>query len=184
MRLRCIAIFGGSVILVLFLLLILITGKLIRGSEAQQPARSETLAVGPYITEVNLYANPPQVGQPVNISIVTRDSMHLTGQIIALPRPGTDASKTHTLLIDDTGHANTLKGSIQLPVRGAWQLLIELDGSKGHGTASLDVEAVVPNALPPWLGWLLGLSPLLGCAWLIWHQWRYRRRLMATARSA
>ncbi len=160
-------------------------GKLTGGSQAQQkPAHSETLVVGPYMTVVNLYTNPPQVGQPVNISIVPRDAVHLTGQIIALPRPGTDASKTHALLVADTSRPNTLIGSVQLPVRGAWRLLIELDGPKGHGTANIDVEAVVPNALPPWLGWLLGLSPLLGCAWLIWHQWRYRRRLIATARSA
>jgi len=71
-------------------------------------------------------------------------------------------------------------GVLHLPVRGAWQVGIDLDGPAGHGSASLDVTVSAPNAIPPWLGWLIGLSPLIGCAWLTWQQWNYRRRLLAT----
>ena len=30
-----------------------------------------------------------------------------------------------------------------------------------------------------WLGWLIALTPLLGIAWLVWHQRRYRKKLLA-----
>jgi hypothetical protein len=185
MRLRWIAILGCSIIIMLLLVLILFLGKLVGSTQAQQqPARSETLMVGPYTTVVNLFENPPQVGQPLKISIVPRDPMHLSGQIKALPRAGTDSTPTHASLVADANQPDTLVGSIQLPVRGGWQVVIELDGPKGHGTASFDVDAIVPNALPPWLGWLIGLSPLVGFAWFIWHQWRYRRRLLTAAESS
>jgi hypothetical protein len=67
-------------------------------------------------------------------------------------------------------------------VRGSWRLIVELDGPQGQGSSGLAVTSVVPFVLPAWLGWLLGLSPLIGCAWLIWHQWRYRRQLLTAAR--
>jgi hypothetical protein len=185
MRARWIVLLGACLMGVVLLLLLLWLPAMPAGGNAaqQQPSSSQTLAVGPYISAIHLFENPPQVGQPLNISIVPRNSGHLSGQIIAVPQPGTDSTPTHVLLSPDPGRSNALAGSLQLPVRGAWRLLIELDGSQGHGTASLDVTAVVPFVLPPWLGWLLGLSPLVGCAWLIWHQWCYRRQLLTSARS-
>ena len=184
MRLRWIAILGSGIVVLLLLLLLLVLGKLPGSAQAQQkPTRSETLMVGPYTIVVNLFENPPQVGQPLEISIVPRESMHLSGQIKALPRAGTDSTPTHATLVADKNQPDKLVGSIQLPVRGGWQVVIELDGPKGHGTASFDVNAIVPNALPAWLGWLIGLSPLVGFAWFIWHQWRYRRRLLAAGGS-
>ncbi len=183
MRLRWIVLFGGAlVVVILVLLLLLVAGKLPAASSAQPS--SARLAAGPYATMVNLSANPPQVGQPLHITVVPRTVGHLVGQIIALPQAGTDSMPVHAPLSPDPGRTNALAGSLQLPVRGAWRLMIELDGPQGYGTASLDVTAVVPFELPAWLGWLLGLSPLIGCAWLIWHQWRYRRQLLTSARSA
>ncbi|MFL5703088.1 MAG: hypothetical protein ACJ8AG_09725, partial [Ktedonobacteraceae bacterium] len=144
MRLRWIAILGSSIIIMLLLVLILFLGKLAGSAQAQQqPARSETLMVGPYTTVVNLFENPPQVGQPLKISVAPRDPMHLSGQIKALPRAGTDSTPTHASLVADANQPDTLVGSIQLPVRGGWQVVIELDGPKGHGTASFDVDAIV-----------------------------------------
>ena len=185
MRLRWIVIFGSGIVVLLLLVILLVLGKLPGSDQAQQkPARSETLTVGPYTTVVNLFENPPQVGQPLEISIVPREPIHLSGQIQALPRAGTNSTPTHASLVADTNQPDTLVGSLQLPVRGGWQVVIELDGPKGHGTASFDVDAIVPNALPAWLGWFIGLSPLVGFAWFIWHQWRYRRRLLSAAQSS
>ena len=33
--------------------------------------------------------------------------------------------------------------------------------------------------VPEWLGWLIGLSPLIGLAWFGWRQRGYLRRLRA-----
>jgi len=144
-----------------------------------KPARSETLTAGPYVIVLNLFQDPPEVEQPLDVSIVCRDNAHLSGQIIGIPGPGTDGVIVRAKLIPASQQPGTLVGAIHLPVRGAWHLVVELDGSRGHGMASLDVTVTAPNAIPTWLGWLIGLSPLVGCTWLAWQQWRYRRALLS-----
>jgi hypothetical protein len=103
---------------------------------------------------------------------------HFSGQLMAQPDQDTNAVPVHTNLVPDQKKPDTLRGSISLPVRGAWYLLIDLNGPRGPGTASVDLTVLAPNAIPPWLGWLIGLSPLLGCAWLARQQLRYRRKLL------
>ena len=144
-----------------------------------KPTRSETLTAGPYVIVLNLFQDPPEVEQPLDVSIVCRDNTHLSGQIIGIPGPGTDGVIVRANLTPASQQPGTLVGAIHLPVRGAWQLVVDLDGSRGHGMASLDVTVAAPNAIPTWLGWLIGLSPLIGCAWLAWQQWRYRRALLS-----
>ena len=151
---------------------------------AGKPARSETLTAGPYIIVLNLFQNPPEVEQPLDVSVVCCADAHLSGRIIGIPGPGTDGVIVRANLTPASQQPGTLVGSIHLPVRGAWRLVVNLDGSRGQGTASLDVTVTAPNAIPTWLGWLIGLSPLVGCAWLAWQQWRYRRTLLRKRRGS
>ncbi len=145
------------------------------------PAHSETLIAGPYVVEVAFSEDPPQVEQPLDVTVVAHNQVQLSGSLTAKPGSGTDGVIIHALFTLNQKQPWILTSSIHFPVRGAWHLIFALDGDKGHGTASIDVTVTAPNAMPLWLGWLIGLSPLVGCAWLVWQQWRHRRKLLRNA---
>jgi hypothetical protein len=145
------------------------------------PAHTETLMAGPYVIDVNLYQDPPMTDQSVQVTVVPHDSgLRLSGRILAVPGLGTDAVALHSQL-SPAGQASTLSGTIRMPVRGAWNIVVQLNGPQGAGQASFPITVAAPGAMPIWLGWLIGLTPLLGVAWLVWHQRRYRQKLLAQA---
>ncbi len=145
------------------------------------PARTVTLAAGPYIVDVNLYQDPPVTDQVVEVTVIPHDgSLRLSGSIFMVPGLGTDAVELHSQL-SPMGQSNTLVGTVRMPVRGAWQIMIQLNGQRGTGEASFAVTVAGPGAIPVWLGWLIALTPLLGVAWWLWQQRRYRLRLLAQA---
>ncbi len=142
------------------------------------PASTETLIAGPYVIDVNLYQDPPVTDQSVEITVVPHeDSLRLSGRILMIPGLGTDAVELHSNLVplDQTG---TLVSTLRMPVRGAWQIVIQLNGPRGEGEANFPVRVAGPGAIPVWLGWLIALTPLLAIAWMIWHQRRYREKLL------
>jgi len=175
MRRIILSVGAVPVILTLFMLA---TGTARASGSA--PASSETLAVGPYIIDFNLYQNPPYVNTSVEVTVVPHDSrLQLQGYVTVEPGLGTDAVPLRfnlTPLGDKTG---TLKGTIHMPVQGAWNIVINLNGPQGMGTAREPVTVAAPGAIPIWLGWLIGASPLTLIAFWIWRQHRYKRVLLA-----
>lgn len=144
------------------------------------PAQTQTLAAGPYVVDVNLYQSQPFTDTPLEMTVVPHDStLHLQGRIIADPGLGTDAVELHSPLSPIAANSTTLRGAISMPVQGAWQIGIALDGPRGSGTAHFPVTVAAPGAIPVWLGWLIAVTPLLGVAWWLWRQHRYRRTLVA-----
>jgi hypothetical protein len=142
------------------------------------PASTETLIAGPYIIDVNLYQDPPVTDQSSEITVVPHEeNLRLTGRILMVPGLGTDAVELHSNLVPQN-QASTLVGTLRMPVRGAWQIVIQLNGPRGAGEASFPVRVAGPGAMPYWLAWLIALTPLVGIAWMIWHQRRYRKRLL------
>ena len=142
------------------------------------PAQTETLQVGPYVVNVNLAQYPPQTDQSDAVTVVPQNSsVHLSGRILMQPGLGTDAVELRSSL-SPVGQSSTLAGSIRMPVRGAWNIVVLLNGPQGQGQATFPIVVAAPGAMPIWLGWVIGLTPLLGVAWLVWHQLRYRRKLM------
>ncbi len=168
----------GMAFLVAFFALLILTPTVALASG--NPVRSETIAAGAYIIDVNFYQDPPYVDQALDIAVVPHDhTSGLSGEIIAQPGLGTDAVVLHARLTPTGDTAGTLRGSVHLPVRGAWDIKVHLDGPRGSGEASLPVTAAAPGALPAWLAWLIGSSPLVFIAVWIGFQHRYRRSLMA-----
>jgi len=148
------------------------------------PARSETKAAGPYVIVVNLYQDPPYTDTPSMVTVVPQDStLQLQGHIVEQPGLGTNATPLQSNLTATGDNHGTLKGTVRMPVRGAWNIVIELTGPKGSGSATVAVTVASPGAIPTWLGWLIGTSPLLFIAWWIWKQHRYRRTLLAKQQS-
>lgn len=143
-----------------------------------KPASTETLVAGPYIIDVNLFQDPPVTDQSSEVTVVPHNaSVQLSGRILMVPGLGTDAVQLHSNLVPQT-QSTTLVGTLRMPVRGAWQIVIQLKGPLGAGEASFPVRVAGPGAMPFWLAWLIALTPLLGIAWLIWHQHRYREKLL------
>ncbi len=98
--------------------------------------------------------------------------------MIASPGLGTDGVDLHTPLSSNGDARGTLKSSIHIPVRGAWNIIIRVEGGRGIGKASIPVTVGAPGAMAPWLAWLIGSSPLAIIAVFVWLQHRYRQRLI------
>jgi hypothetical protein len=142
-----------------------------------KPVHSQTLVVGPYAVVVGMSEYPPIVGDAIDVTVKEPSATQLSGQLVAQPGLGTDAIPLHASFAAQSD--GTLDATIHLIVKGAWTLVFDLNGPKGQGTASIDVIVSAPGAIAPWLGWTIGLSPLIGCAWLGWWLWNYRRKLIA-----
>lgn len=143
-----------------------------------KPARSETLTAGPYTIVVGLSADPPIVDQDFTLTISNHEALSLSGTLIAQPVFGTDAIPVHTPLTQNNGNTGVLTGTLHLVVRGAWNVIVNVNGPRGRGSADIAVTVTAPNAMPAWLGWIIGLLPLVGCVWLIGQQWHYRNTLL------
>ncbi|HLJ33419.1 MAG TPA: hypothetical protein VKU38_07205 [Ktedonobacteraceae bacterium] len=147
------------------------------------PALTETLTAGPYTVDVNLYQNPPVTDQLVKVTVVPHDtSIPLSGSIVMQPGLGTDAVPLHYQLAP-LNQTSTLAGNIRMPVRGSWQVVVQLNGAKGPGSASFLITVAGPGAMPVWVAWLIAFIPAPAIAWLVWHQYRYRRRLLVKTKS-
>ena len=151
----------------------------IGASAASAPASTQTLAAGPYIIDFNLYQNPPPVDTPLEVTVVPHDSnQRLQGYITVEPGLGTDAIPLRSRLTATGDAHGTLQGTIRMPVRGAWNIVITLTGPQGQGSSQVAVTVASPGALPVWLAWLIGASPLLLVAFWIWRQHLYKRSLL------
>ena len=142
-----------------------------------KPVHTQSLVVGPYNVVVGLSEYPPIVGDAINVTLKEPVGTQLSGQVLAQPGLGTDGIPTHATFT--AGADGMLNATIHLVVKGAWTLVFDLTGPQGHATGSIDVIVSAPGAIAPWLGWTIGLSPLIGCVWLGWWLWNYRRKLLA-----
>jgi hypothetical protein len=146
---------------------------------ASTPAYTTTLIAGPYTIDVSLSQNPPFTDQPFEVTVGMHGSNEqLSGLLIAEPGLGTDAVRLQTPLRPLAGSAGKISGSLHLPVQGAWELVIEVNGRQGSGTASTEITVGAPGAIPPWVAWLIALTPLILIVWWVHRQRRYRRNLL------
>lgn len=144
---------------------------------AAKPARSETLAAGPYIIDVQLSQDPPYTDTPFDVTVIPHDhSLKLQGRVTVRPGLGTDAVPLHYNLASS---GDQLKGQARIPVRGAWDIVIELQGPKGSGSGFISTVVGSPGAMPVWLAWVIGASPLAFIAVWVLLQHRYRNRLLS-----
>ncbi len=150
----------------------------------EDAARTGELSAGPYLLSVQLYDDPVQVGQPLEVTVRSLPGgptlEDATVTVTGVPGLGTDATQTREIAMQpETAEPGSYAGEVSFPVRGAWDVRIRVSGPAGEGTASLPVTVAVPGAIPVWLGWLVGLSPLVGLVWFAWWNRGYLRRLRA-----
>jgi hypothetical protein len=152
-------------------------------AHVERPASTTTLEAGPYTLAVARYADPPRAGQEFEVVVTPAPGSAAPDvvRLVARPGLGTNATPTRSVLAPDPDASGSFAGGVRLSVTGAWLLDVVVDGPAGPATATLAVTAGATGALPIWLGWALGLSPLLGVAWFTWWQHRYLLRLEASA---
>jgi hypothetical protein len=149
---------------------------------ASTPAYTTTLLAGSYTIDVSLSQNPPFTDQPFEVTVSTHgSSQQLSGVLMAEPGQGTDAVRIQTQLRPQAASMGKISGWLHLPVRGAWHLVIDVNGRQGPGSASMDTTVGAPGAIPPWLAWAIAATPLILIAWWVHRQRRYRRNLLADA---
>jgi hypothetical protein len=150
-----------------------------------KPALSQIVSAGSYIVTINISKNPPFTGEPFDISVIPHDtSLKLSGKVIMEPGSGTNGVNIPTDLKASGDNTGTLNATVQIPVRGTWNIAIALNGPQGTGNASIPVTVGAPGAMPPWIAWSIGASPLLFIAFWIANQHRYRRKLITNPTSA
>jgi hypothetical protein len=150
------------------------------GASADQPARQELVSAGSYLITVSLDSDPPYVDREMQVMVRPDDaSLQLTGQVIAQPGLGNENAQPLRFDLQSSSTASgALETKIHIPVRGAWDIVISLDGPAGNGIAKIPVVVAAPGAIPVWLAWLVGSSPLLFVAWWLWRQHTYRNKLV------
>lgn len=179
MRLSRLSILLGIGMALLLIVLTIVYISVSSDSSAA-PIGNRVLQAGLYSVEMQLSPDPPQVANTLTVTLTPHNGQHLKGRIMAIPGLGTDASTISAPLVLENSSTGVLKGTLTLPVRGAWQIAAELNGPQGQGSASISLTVAAPHAIPLWFGWLLGLSPLVGVIWFFWQQSRYRRSLLKT----
>ncbi len=101
---------------------------------AAAPAYTATLIAGPYTIDVSLSQNPPFTDQPFEVIVGAHSgNQQFSGQVVAEPGLGTDAVPLHAQLLPLAGSPGKIGGSLHLPVRGAWQLVVNVKWTAGTG---------------------------------------------------
>lgn len=140
------------------------------------PLATQDVVVGPYRLLLSYYSLP-HAGQPLNMTIEPERA----GQSLQfsdarfVPAPGTDASTLAVHLMPDSESPRVYDMNVTPPIRGAWLLELQVVGSAGIVNGSIPVQVDGPPAIPTWLGWLIGLSPVPFIVTFLWLQVRWRK---------
>ncbi|HUP02352.1 MAG TPA: hypothetical protein VMU19_00090 [Bryobacteraceae bacterium] len=149
-------------------------------------ARTEIVTAGPYSVQLGMGQDPPTVETPLDVTAVAaKGAPSLEGATLTLtgkPGLGTDAAVTRGIAMSpEPQEKGSFEAKVGLAVRGNWILQLDISGPAGTGTASLPLVVAAPAAIPTWLGWLIGMAPLLGLAWFAWWNRAYYLRLKREA---
>ncbi len=152
-------------------------------ADAQEAlARVERRQAGPYRLEIVLDAARPLATRPLRVTVRALDTTAALASVVititGVPGPETRAVSTRAVrLRPSSDAAGGYSGAVSLSVLGAWDLEVKVTGAAGIGIARVPVAVSVPRVMPVWMGWMVGLSPLLGLAWFAVWQRHYLRRL-------
>lgn len=152
-----------------------------QSAQAATPGHTTTMLAGAYTIDVTLSQDPPVTDQPFTVTVTAHNGASLlSGQVIAQPGLGTDGANVYSTLHMRSGHPSVLQAILRIPVRGAWHIVVEINGARGQGTGSVDVVAAAPGAMPVWLAWSIGALPALGLLCWSLRQRNFRSTLLSS----
>lgn len=144
-------------------------------------AGTQTFAAPPY-TVVVTAPDPVPVQGEASFAVRVTPAEGVAVGAIAVPRPGTDSTPGRTRVVRSGPGRFTLL--VSFPVRGSWTLVIFLSTPAGRRQVAVTVTVAAPGAIPVWLGWAVGLLPLLGLTVFLGFQVRLAGRLEAAGRGS
>jgi hypothetical protein len=157
---RILLALGIAALLGLITAMILSVAATIPGST---PARVVLVTAGPYPLTVRLYKDQALAGFALPFTIAplppTKKPLHFDAT--SVPARGIDATPVHSSLSPDPSTGG-VQGAAEMTVRGSWYLRVTVSGSAGKGIVDVPVTVVAPPAIPGWLAWPVGLTPLYG----------------------
>jgi len=148
------------------------------------PLATQRAHIGPYHLLLSFYSLP-RTEQLLNMTIQsTTPGMNLRfSQPVLTPAPGTDATDVHVTLSPDSDTRDVYDVNVTPPIRGLWLLHMTASGPAGSFAGDIPIDVLGPPAIPVWLGWLIGLSPLPLLIAFILVQVRWRKRLREWVRQ-
>ena len=127
------------------------------------PARVTSTTAGPYKLKVSLYKDPANAGFALPFAIAPQQPVTgmLNYDVNSVPDEDVSATPVHASISPDSAVPNGIQGAAEITVRGRWFLHVVVNGPSGKGEAWVPVTATAPPPLPPWIGWPIGLIPLI-----------------------
>jgi hypothetical protein len=149
----------GAALLVFSMVLITSHGSVL--AHEGEPEAVASARIGPYLVEVRYFAAPVGGRElPFEIVPAGRGPAPALYDVLAVPGPATNAVPVYAQMMVAPDHAGAV-GRVNLPVSGQWLLNIEVDGPLGPAGGEAAVLAAPPAAaMPTWLAWLVGLTPV------------------------
>lgn len=163
----------GSLILAGFAFYSIVLAANIHGA----PARSVATTAGRYHLNIVFYSDAINAGDIVPFTITPASGIQgpINYAVTATPDPGIPGNVTQSDLTAQHSAPYGTTGSITFVTRGGWTMHIVVNGPAGKGQVNLPINAVAPPAIPTWLAWNIGLSPLYGLL-IFWGVQIVRRR--------
>jgi hypothetical protein len=163
----------------LLVLLVLAFWPMSVGAHAATPLKEETVQAGPYAIKISYYSLP-RAEQAASLTLAPLPGSPVFQQVKATLRPaGATNSTPRTLTVrpDPTDGPGVQEVLVTANVVGPWTLHLEVNGPQGPATVDTMVVVAGPAAIPVWVGWLIGLSPLyLAILFVGWQVVALRRR--------
>lgn len=152
----------------------------------EAPSRVEVKEVTAHTLEIALYDEQPYVRRPVRFTVraLPAGTLLRCVAVTALGWPFVETRAIPTRLVrlrPDPEEPERCAGEVLVPVQGLWDLEIHVAAPAGREVARVSLTVAAPHAMPKWIAWLIGLSPLAGIARFAWGQRGYLRRLRAEA---
>jgi len=169
----------ASIITSFFLMISIIVA--LTGAGAS-PLATQNATVGPYLVLLSFYSLA-RAGQAMNLTIQSSrpaQPLKFTGAILN-PAPGTDATPVNIILTLDKEGQNVYDVQATPPIKGKWLLHMRVSGQLGAVSGDIPIDVDGPPAIPLWLGWLIGLTPLPFILLFIMYQVIWRKQQLAHA---
>ena len=144
------------------------------------PKRVIHTTAGPYALTVNLYDYPANAGFTLPFSIQAQPAQSLTYSVFSIPTGPISATPVRASIGPDANHPGGIQGDAEITVQGPWMLRITVNGPSGQGVADVPIVATAPPAIPLWLGWFIGATPLIILILFLVMQGRGRKKTPVT----
>ncbi len=177
---RILLVIGLLALVVLIIELVISIASTTHGNT---PKRVIHVQDGPYALTVNLYDYPANAGFTLPFSIQAQPAQQITYSVFSVPTGDIPATPVRASIGPDAHHMGGIQGDAEITVQGPWVLRIAVHGAAGSGTVDVPIVATAPPAIPLWLGWFIGVIPLIILLLFLVMHGRGRKHMLITPKT-